>query len=517
MPISNIKKTKGVVYTPESIVNLILDFVDYQENILNKKILDPSCGEGAFLISIVERILRKALNNGIEKGKIKKILEENIFGFDIDISAIKKSKKLLNDLVKKYGIDSINWNIKELDCLDKESVSKYFNKFDFVVGNPPYIRIQNLGEKRRKKIQNEWSLCDNGSTDIFIMFFELGFNLLNSKGKLGYITPNTYLKTNTAKKLRIFLKNSGVLKTLINFGSNQLFEKATTYSIITILDKECERKNFSLYYGDKNNIEYIDEIEIKKLNNDNWLTISNKKLSKINNIENRGMPLDKIAQIHVGLTTLADDYYIFKNIEFKKELARIKLKDKREFWIEKDILKPIIKASVLKNKNETQNRFIIFPYKKVDNKNYIIPEKELKERFPKTYNYFLTIKNILDKRDRGKPNPVSWYAFGRSQGLDSSFGKKIITSPMNLKPNFIIWEKEEYTFYAGYCIKFNGNLNWLNKQLNSNDMEFYIKNTSRDYQNNYKSFAKTFIKNFGIQIDNSLKNIKREQKLFSNV
>ena len=59
--------------------------------------------------------------------------------------------------------------------------------FTFVVGNPPYIRIQHLGKERRGKIQREWSLCQYGSTDIFIAFFELGYNLLNDRGKLGYI------------------------------------------------------------------------------------------------------------------------------------------------------------------------------------------------------------------------------------------------------------------------------------------------------------------------------------------
>jgi len=93
---------------------------------------------------------------------------------------------------------------------------------------------------------------------------------------------------------------------------------------------------------------------------------------------------------------------------------------------------------------------------------------------------------------------VAWYAFGRSQGLDISFGKKILTSPINLKPNFIVWEREEYTFYAGYCIKFDGDLKLLAQYLNSKDMEFYINHISRNYQNNYKSFAKSFIEKFGV-------------------
>ena len=125
----------------------------------------------------------------------------------------------------------------------------------------------------------------------------------------------------------------------------------------------------------------------------------------------------------------------------------------------------------------------------------------------------MAIKESLDKRDKGKSNQVAWYAFGRSQGLDTSFGKKILTSPINLKPNFIVWEREDYTFYAGYCIKFDGNLKLLAKYLNSQDMEFYINHISRNYQNNYKSFAKSFIENFGIADETLIRAQKQQQQL----
>jgi len=496
------KKINGIVYTPQWIVELILDHLDYKDNIYQKKVIDPACGDGAFLREVLIRFIRDAKKSKVENKVIKENIQNNIFGFDIDENAVKKCITILDDIAEEHGLKNIKWNILKTDSLDKSFVSKFFNSFDFVVGNPPYIRIQHLGSKRREKIQNDWHLCKKGATDIFIAFFELGYYLLNENGKLGYITPNTYLKTKAGESLRNFIKFHQCLKTLIDFEHNQLFDNATTYSLITILDKNHKMRTFSLFKGDKENINFIDEIDIENLNKDNWILTSNDILKKLNEIERRGVPLGKIAKIHVGITTLADDYYIFKDPVIKGGYVEIKLKDGRTFQIERKILRPIIKVSVLKNPNEDQNRFIIFPYKKIGNKHFIIPENELKEKYPKTYNYFKAIKNILDARDKGKPNPVAWYAFGRSQGLDTSFGKKILTSPINLKPNFIVWEKEEYTFYAGYCIKYDGDLKLLAEYLNSSDMEFYINNISRNYQNNYKSFAKSFIEKFGIDNPN---------------
>ncbi|HOE15541.1 MAG TPA: Eco57I restriction-modification methylase domain-containing protein, partial [Candidatus Paceibacterota bacterium] len=467
-------------------------------DIYGKRIIDPACGNGAFLIEVLKRFLTDVKKTNLSQEEIKDMLEKNIIGFDIDNQAINECISNLNNVALKYNLKNIKWQIIKTDSLNKSFVSQYFNSFDFVVGNPPYIRIQHLGRERRKNIQNDWYCCKNGSTDIFITFFELGFSLLNKNGQLGYITPNTYLKTNAGESLREFIKISKSLKTLIDFEYYQLFKNTTTYSIITILDKNHHKNTFSLYKSDGKNINYIDDININNLDKRNWVLAPNNVLDKLKKIETRGMPLNKIAKIHVGITTLADDFYIFKDIRFNNNYAEIKLKDGRTFQIEKDILKPIIKVSVLKNANENQNRFIIFPYKKINGRHVIIPENELKSRFPLTYKYFLAIKKNLDSRDKGKPNPITWYAYGRSQGLDTSFGKKILTSSINLKPNFIVWEKEEYTFYAGYCIKFDGDLKLLAKYLNSPDMEFYINHTSRNYRNNYKSFAKSFIERFGI-------------------
>jgi len=510
------KKLNGIVYTPQWIVELILDNLDYKNNIYQKKIIDPACGDGAFLGVVVKRFVEDAKRKGADNNVIKIKLENNIFGFDIDRSAIEKCISILNDIAGEYNIKGVKWNILKVDSLDKSFVNKFFNSFDFVIGNPPYIRIQHLGTKRREQIQNDWNLCQKGSTDIFITFFELGYYLLNKNGKLGYITPNTYLKTKAGENLRNFIKYNKILKTLIDFEHNQLFDNATTYSLITILDKNHRKNTFSLFKGDRQNVNYIDEVNIDSLNNDNWILTSSNILKKLNNIEKRGFPLSQIAKIHVGLTTLADDYYIFKDPIIKGNLAEIQLKDGRTFQIEKGILKPIIKASVLKNPDEDQNRFIIFPYKKAGGRHFIVEEKELKEKYPLTYKYFRTVKEVLNNRDKGKPNSVAWYAFGRSQGLDTSFGKKILTSPMNLKPNFIVWGREGYTFYAGYCIKYGGDLNLLAKYLNSEDMEFYINHVSRDYQNNYKSFAKSFIEKFGIDNPNLINQQRQKQLLFQS-
>lgn len=156
------EKLKGQIFTPFFIVDKILDDVGYiNEKILGKKILDPACGDGRFLIQIAKRILQYS-----PKNKIKENLEQ-IYGWDTDEKAVKIALEKLNALVKI----NVNWNIKVLNALEKIKKQNNHKKFDCIVGNPPYIRIQHLEKQERIFIQNHFSFCKKGATDIYLAFY----------------------------------------------------------------------------------------------------------------------------------------------------------------------------------------------------------------------------------------------------------------------------------------------------------------------------------------------------------
>ena len=484
------QKTLGQIYTPFFIVEKILNDIGYNnKNILGKYILDPACGDGRFLTEIVKRIIQ------FSKPEYLKTNLLFVYGWDIDYTAISSCINNLNEIIKPYNIE-VNWNIKKCNSLLKiENNNNLFNKefqqFDFIVGNPPYIRIQHVDIDNRIFIQKNYNFCKSGSTDIYYAFYELSYHLLNNNGICGLITPNTFFYSETGLQLRNFMSSKKIIKQITNYGNNQVFNNATTYSTILIFNKK-QQENFlyqqayTCYDFIERNISFAELFE-KKI----WqLSIEKQPLDL-------GVKLKKICNIHVGITTLCDKVYIFEieNIDNKYVWAYTALKGKIK--IEKEILKPIIKASTFKNCKTTIYQYVLFPYKKINNKHKIIPEHEL-QNYPLAYNYLLSVKEILDKRDNGKTNKISWYAFGRSQGLDTSFGKKILFSPMNLKPNFILSENEECTFYSGYCIKYNKDYTWLLKELNSKKMEEYIQISSRDYRGGWKAYNKQVVQEFSI-------------------
>jgi hypothetical protein len=208
--------------------------------------------------------------------------------------------------------------------------------------------------------------------------------------------------------------------------------------------------------------------------------------------------LKDICKIHVGITTLCDSAYIFSIEKIEGKFAFIKTKLRGTVKIEKEILKPIIKGSKLKNSDQKITEYVLFPYTKQNGKHTIIPEDELWQKFPLAYDYLLSVKPELDRRDNGRPNPVAWYAFGRSQGLDTSFGAKIIFSPMNHLPNFVYYADPECTFYSGYCIKYDGDVETLLLQLNSERMQAFVSASSRDFRGGWKAYNKNVIEKFEV-------------------
>ncbi|MCW5924861.1 MAG: hypothetical protein KIS77_21255 [Saprospiraceae bacterium] len=71
---------------------------------------------------------------------------------------------------------------------------------------------------------------------------------------------------------------------------------------------------------------------------------------------------------------------------------------------------------------------------------------------------------------------------------------------MNRRPNFVFYENEDCTFYSGYCIKFNGDSEWLLEQLNSERMQRFIEVSSRDFRGGWKAYNKKVVENFIVEM-----------------
>ncbi|MCF6243092.1 MAG: SAM-dependent methyltransferase, partial [Bacteroidales bacterium] len=253
------EKLTGQIYTPDFIVEKILNDIEYRsDKILGKTILDPACGDGRFLVKIAERIIQFSEPEDLPENLCK------IYAWDIDPDALKIARNKLNELIKPLNL-KINWNLYCTNALHK-ALDRKPEPFDYIVGNPPYIRIQHLKEEERTFIRNNYNFCKSGNTDIYIAFYELALHLLKNTGTCGFITPNTFFHTETAKFIRNYFAEKQNIVQITNYGSIQLFENATTYSAIVIFDKKS-RADF-LFQSAKNQMQFRQrQIKFSELRN----------------------------------------------------------------------------------------------------------------------------------------------------------------------------------------------------------------------------------------------------------
>lgn len=183
----NKTKEYGQIYTPSSIVTKMLDFIGYTGgNIVHHHIIDNSCGEGAFLEQIVQRYCsdyiqiygyEQATYEEFSQSRLQKDLETYIHGIEIEEKSREKCIENLNTVLRNRGLNfkkPTNWDIRLGNTLE---IDDFDCKMDYVVGNPPYVRVHNVkdDEKMYDCLKN-FSFSSEGSSDLYLAFCQLPTN-----------------------------------------------------------------------------------------------------------------------------------------------------------------------------------------------------------------------------------------------------------------------------------------------------------------------------------------------------
>lgn len=513
---NDVIREKGVIFTP----SYVSDYINgelFKDATPNSTICDLACGGGEFLISALNQFKIKFSHLSLIS-----IIENNLYGIDILEENVYSTKLLLvlyalnsneNKEVIKFNI--IKANSTRPDILDEFNQSSILEGFDFIVGNPPYVKIQDIEKEDRKKLKENYISCSSGNYNLFYAFIEQSCKLIDDKGKIGYIIPNHLLKMKSAQALRELLIDNKLINKVIDFKDNQLFENVQTYSAIIFFDKSPKKSiNYKTIEKNLKNIDvysYIKSLEFEKMNyiDVNAETInllSDNDYNNIYKIENQSYSLN----ISTGIATQKDILYMIDLTQEinKNENDKFYYKEYNGlvYKIEKEITVSIIKGSGEKKINTATSFYefnkIIYPYEIIDNRASLIIEEDMIKRYPNTLRYFIDIKKELNKRNSGNPTTKIWYEYGRAQALNS-YIPKIIFPTNSGKPNFAYFD-DFALFHNGYAIYgFNEeekemDLPLLTKILNSEIMDYYIKLTSYMISGGYYCYQKKYLKNFKI-------------------
>jgi len=582
---SNERKRLGEFYTPVEIIDYILTSVGYtySNEIENKDLLDPACGSGGFLVRATRRLISrflmkfgktnkkelrdpknwKEIVDRLSPDEAKIILEavqEHIYGFDInpfachiaEMNMLFQVIDLYQKVREKYPDYKLNrFKIYRTDSLEKPTQKRLFDwthkafleeqeeidaiknmKFDFVVGNPPYVRVQMLDEKTKEYIRREYK-TSIGKFDIYIPFIERGINWLKDNSKLGFITPNLFLYRDYGKELRNFLIENTILQ-IIDFGDSGVFKDVTNYPCILVVQKkktegnniktiivyqpkeyllyDIQKKFYQKYYKD----EYFSlfDIEQDKLGKEQWKLIPEILLKVFNKIKaSSDKTLSDVAElIYEGLITGNNKIY-FVTSEKVKSLR-----------LEKDVLKPVPKGRYVRRWYFFTDQFVVYPHIDVNGKTEVI--ENLKSKYPNTWQYFKDNEAELKKRKYlmdaiKKGVRKEWFEIWNPRSYNWFNQLKIITPNLSTENNFAFDEDGVFLDHDCYGIilkdKRRNNYLYILGLLNSHVLEFYLKQISPYASGKYYRYMTGYLEKLPIKLPETQEEKKIAEQIIKKV
>ena len=490
--------------------NIWIEFRD--EYLCKIKILDPACGSGAFLIAAFNYLLakHKEVYEKLKELRKKKesdeayllhpdnfdktILENNLYGVDLNRESVEITKLALwlKTAVKNRKLNNLSDHIKCGNSLidDEAIVGKElaFNwekrfpaimnagGFDVVVGNPPYVRIQNL-----KHDEIDWFKKHKRTAyqriDISLLFFELGFNLINNNGILSYISSSQWMSTEYGIKLREFF-SKGYIFEIVDFGSLPVFDSADTYPAIFLINKTINSN--IMYKKIASTLELsLETIKNKKnivtnssiLKENTWSFDSFNLYKHLKNSGTNFVEFNSIGNPYYGIITGCDEAFIVTDKIIK------------ENQLEANIIYPFAYKGeeVFKHSDIKPQNSIIYPYEKINSKTQLIPEKEMKNNYPNIYKYLSKHKDKLIARKDSRrifAGDNNWYAHVRAGTIDLINSEKLLFKGIS-KDSTVGYLKKETAFSGANCpaVILNGStldIRTLIALLNSKVISFYL-------------------------------------------
>jgi type I restriction-modification system DNA methylase subunit len=552
------RKEQGIYYTPSYIVDYIVkntvgEFIKTHtpEEIKKVRILDPACGSGSFLIRAYKELENYWLHNSdfaqttldSEEFYSKKveILKNNIFGVDLDPKAVEIAQLnlLLQISERKQRLPILQNNIKVGNSLiDDPSISDRAFKweeefseimkeggFDIIIGNPPYVRIQNLYDKEIEYFNKNFKSAFK-NYDIYLLFVEKSLRLSKQNGNIGFIIPSKFINADYGSGLRNLISESKSLHKLVDFKDIQIFGDATNYTCILFLKNS---KNDDFYYlfpkskdtftiRDVSNKEVFREYKLPiPTLNQAWILSENNISEIMKKLSNNPLTLGDIAKnIFQGLTTSADRIYFVKVLSGTEETARIQnLADNQEFTLEKAVLRKLLKGKdIRKWAVEWKGYYVVNPYLVKNGNAYLIPLSEFKVTYPLTYEYFKHYESQLKARENNRlENDNNWHQYIYRKNLEKFEQPKIITQVLASSNTFALDNEGTYYFVGGgnaggYGIvlkeEYKDYYFYILALLNSKVLEFYLKNISTPFRGGYFSYGKRFIEQLPIVLSSGL-------------
>jgi type I restriction-modification system DNA methylase subunit len=401
--------------------------------------------------------------------------------------------------------------IKSVEDTVLSALLKNYFEYDFVVGNPPFIRVQRMNESTKLYYREKYQTAQ-GKFDIYAVFFERGLRWLKNGGYLGFITSNKFTQASYGKHIRKYMLSNSAIELFIDFGDSGVFSDATNYPSIIILrkDKSGEKQNHAFTAVKVNeptislfekiaahgNSEYVGEgIEVFKvfqhsLGESPWRFVSKEPLAVFDYMTRNKDSLlrDVCFNISEGIVTGANSAFIVD--------GRVLINEN----IERTMAKPVLKGENVKRWHISWNEtYILYPHRLSNGK--LIAEDI--QKYPKLYDHLQSSETILSNRHYVKEAGKEWFEIWNPRDPRIFETTKIITPDMSTINNFAL--DDGHCFYClDTCFvivpKTDIDPTFLIGLLNSKAVEFYFKQISPFVSGKYHRYKTQYLEQIPIKL-----------------
>jgi hypothetical protein len=564
LTVLNKRKLDGVYYTPEWVVTRIVeetldpifaawrkdsaDAAAYLRRLRGIRIVDPACGSGAFLIAGLRHLRTEMMRAAAEAGEDAKegavtehILSQNLYGVDINPASVEIAKLSLwlhtakadgplssldKTVVCGNSLVSTDFLANPASDLERERLNAFDWKaafpavfenggFDAVIGNPPYVKLQNL--KKADATTADWLASDDsgyrstrtGNFDLYLPFIERGLWLLNDTGRMGYIAPNLWPTLEHGAGLRQLVAEGRNLARWIDFRSHQVFEEATIYTSIQIFSKAPSNHIEIAFVGDGDvtRIDWTDadnRVPWDAVPSDGaaWRLTPAPVRALMERLDANCTPLGDAAvteSIFQGIITSADHIFHLRRIGNGIYLHTPKGKGAVpvEVRIEDALMKPLVSGAEAKRfVSPDTDTYLLFPYAVGDDVE-LLSKDVLARDYPCAWNYLRGHEKELRERESGKFDDNCWYRMGRTQNLDKQERPKLVVPRLVARMQAFADENGEYycdNVDVGGVLPANPDNAWfLLGVMNSRVINFLFSWSSKPFRGDYLSANKQFI------------------------
>ncbi len=438
------------------------------------------------LKDVYERFFR------VKNRQEKKRLEEKANKIRQEIKESLKKLGFPNETIEKIANFNIFSQTEKADWFDPEWMFGVEDGFDIVIGNPPYVRQERI-KTLKPVLQKQGYKTYTSTADLYVYFYEKGYQLLKEKGVLSFITSNKWFRAKYGQGLRRFLKENTSIVNIVDFGGYQVFAQTVDTCIVTFR-KEKPPKDWTFKYCTtpsdiENPTEYINknwqEMKQEKLSDNAWTLAEDKVLALKEKIEKIGKPLKEWdVKIYRGVLTGFNEAFIIDTETRDKILANCKTEEERKRT--EEIIKPVLRGRDIERWRYKWAGLwlILIPAGWTNtNRGNQKPEEFFKQTFPALYEHFMGFKDykgkgkgLFDRDDQGD----YWWELRPCDYYPEFEKEKIVWQRVTQKFSFCFVPKGLYILDS-MAFMTGENLKFILGILNSKLIDFYVKTYIHQY------------------------------------